>query len=274
MIEANYSFCTSDNVNILGKSWQPADIYNGLVILVHGFGEHMNRYNHVAKYFTDRQFAFVGIDRRGHATSDGQRGHLSNIDREMDDLLQHMDEAKKRFPNVPTFLYGHSQGGNFALNLLLRKKPEVDGVIITAPWIKLATEPPKALLAIGRFLNNILPKVSTDAKVGELSRDPEVGKKYKADPLVHGKISFRGATETMNAGDWLYDYKGKISAPLLLMHGTADTVTSHESSQHFYENTGKVADVKWWKGFYHEIHNEPEQEEVFEYMYNWIMQQV
>ena len=66
-----------------------------------------------------------------------------------------MDEAKKRFPNVPTFLYGHSQGGNFALNLLLRKKPEVDGVIITAPWIKLATEPPKALLAIGKFLNNI-----------------------------------------------------------------------------------------------------------------------
>jgi alpha-beta hydrolase superfamily lysophospholipase len=274
MIEANYAFCTSDNVNILGKSWEPKDFYKGLIILIHGFGEHMNRYEHVAKYFTDRGFAFVGMDRRGHGVSDGQRGHFPSLDRELEDLSQYVQEAKKRFPNVPTFLYGHSQGGNFTLNLILRKHPEVDGAIVTSPWIKLATEPPKALVAIGKFLNKIFPTVSTDAGVGTLSRDPEVDKKYKADPLVHGKITFRAANETMNAADWLYGYKEAIKMPLLLMHGTGDTITSHAASQQFYENTKKSIDVKWWNGFYHEIHNEPEKEEVLEYMYNWMMQVV
>lgn len=266
----NYTFCTSDDVNIYAKAWQPDNSCIGLIVLIHGFGEHLGRYEHVADFFTKKGLAFAAIDRRGHGQSDGQRGHFPSIDRELDDLTQHLEEAQKRFPDVPTFLYGHSQGGNFGLNLLLRRKPDVAGTIITSPWLTLVEEPPKWLISVSKFLNNILPKLPNDAKVGVLSRDPEVDKKYAADPLVHGKISVRGAIETMNGAEWLLGLKQKIDVPVLLMHGTGDTITSHESSQQFYNNTQKSVDVKWWDGFYHEMHNEPEKEEVLDYMYQWM----
>lgn len=274
MKETNYSFCTSDNIKIYGKSWESEKNYNKMIIFVHGFGEHLGRYEHVAAFFAEKGCAFVAIDRRGHGQSEGQRGHFPNLERELDDLAQHLTVAKARFPNVPTFIYGHSQGGNFALNWLLRRHPNVTGTIITSPWIALATAPPKIVVTIGKLLNNILPTLSTKAAVGTLSRDPEVDKKYAADPLVHGNITLRGANETMEAADWLANYHEKITTPVLLMHGTGDTVTSCSASQAFYENTQKSIDVKWWEGFYHEMHNEPEKVEVLEYIYNWMEKQV
>ncbi len=261
---------TTDGLQLHSKSWKVKKP-KGVLLLVHGFGEHMDRYQHVAAFFNQKSFDFVAYDRRGHGISEGQRGHLPSLEQELVDLTLQLKKVQTQYPNLPIFLYGHSQGGNFALNYLLRKKPNVTGTIITSPWITLTTEPPKLLITIGKLLHKILPKVSNKAEVGELSRDPEVGKKYAADPLVHGNITLRAGNETIEAGKWLANYNKSIDTPLLLMHGTGDSVTNSKSSQAFYHNTNKSIDFKTWDGFYHELHNEPEQKEVLEYMYQWII---
>jgi alpha-beta hydrolase superfamily lysophospholipase len=269
----HFQLKTSDNLTLKGVSWMPEQP-KAIALLVHGFGEHIQRYEHVAALFNKKNIGLVAYDRRGHGTSEGQRGHFPNIETEFEDLGIALEYTKTAAGSNPVFLYGHSQGGNFALNYALRKKPTLSGCIITSPWIQLTTEPPKALVAIGKVVHKFLPTVSTKAAVNPLSRDPEVDKKYYADELVHGTITFRAANETMSAGDWLSDFEGKIELPTLLMHGSGDKVTSCEASQAFANQVSGSLDTKWWDGFYHELHNEPEQVEVIEYMTNWVEKQL
>ena len=264
-----FTIKTSDNLTLKGQSWIPQSP-KAIALLVHGFGEHMNRYEHVGAFFNKKGIGLVVYDRRGHGTSEGQRGHFPNLETELGDITQQLDKVIQGHPSTPVFLYGHSQGGNFALNYLLRKKPNIKGGIITSPWLELAEEPPKLLIAIGKFLHKYFPTLSTKGKVNPLSRDEEVDKKYYADPLVHGNITFRAANETISGGEWLLDLREKIDFPILLMHGSGDKVTSFAHSEQFYKNTQESIDVKWWEGFYHELHNEPEQNEVLEYMTNWM----
>ncbi len=60
--------------------------------------------------------------------------------------------------------------------------------------------------------------------------------------------------------------------PLLLMHGGADRLTSAEASREFSQKAGDCCTLKIWEGFYHEIHNEPEQASVLKLMVDWLDQ--
>ena len=67
-----------DGLAIFGQKWENETIAAKAVIcLVHGFGEHSSRYEHVAKYFTDNQYAVISYDARGHGRSEGKRGNSS-----------------------------------------------------------------------------------------------------------------------------------------------------------------------------------------------------
>ena len=73
-----------------------------------------------------------------------------------------------------------------------------------------------------------------------------------------------------DAAEYALENSAKLEIPLLLMHGSADQITDPEGSRQFYESNPKKHTFKIWEGLYHEIHNEPEKEEVFEYLINWI----
>jgi alpha-beta hydrolase superfamily lysophospholipase len=103
-----------------------------------------------------------------------------------------------------------------------------------------------------------------------LSRDPEVVRAYEEDPLVHDRVSARLAMDMLQAGVWALEHAGELSLPLLLMHGGADRLTSAQASREFAAQAGNVCTLRIWDGFYHEIHNEPEQEQVFEYLLEWL----
>lgn len=269
----HFELKTSDNLTLKGTSWLPEQP-KAIALLVHGFAEHIQRYNHVADFFNKKNIALIGYDRRGHGISEGQRGHLPSLEMELQDIGKVLDYVKKEYNSLPIFLYGHSQGGNFALNYALRKKPNIQGCIITSPWIALTEAPPKMLVAIGKVVHKILPTITTKAKVKPVSRDAEVVKKYKEDELIFDTITFRAANETMSAGDWLADFKGKIELPTFLMHGSGDEVTSFVASKAFAGQVSGNLDTKWWDGLYHELHNEPEQVEVMQSMTNWMEKQL
>ncbi len=91
-----------------------------------------------------------------------------------------------------------------------------------------------------------------------LSRDPAVVRAYENDPLVHARVSARLFVSTYQAGLWALDHAAEFPLPLLLMHGTADRLTSVEASRQFARRGSGDCTFKLWEGFYHEIHNEPE----------------
>ncbi len=271
-----FNWKTDDNLTLYAKDWSVA-FPKAVFVLAHGMGEHINRYNHVAEFLNSRNVAMIGNDHRGHGKSEGKRGHF----RKYDDYLNEMDtliaEAEKRYPNVPVALYGHSKGGNIVLNYLLRRKPKnIKAAIVTGPWIELAFKPSSFMVFLGKMMRNIAPSFTqaSGLPATSVSSNPAVAAAYETDNLVHDKISAEGGMGMMDAGRWLADYSGKVPCPLLIMHGGADIVTSQPASERFAGQLSGDVTYKVFDGFYHEIHNELGQQEVFDYFYAWAQEKL
>ncbi len=261
-----------DGIKFHVLGWEPDTKPRAVVCLVHGHGEHVGRFARVGEAFTKAGYVLAGFDARGHGKSGGQRGHTPSYDALMDDIADFLGQMDARYPGLPRFLYGHSMGGNEVINYALRRKPDLPGVIATGPWLKLAFEPPAMQVTLGRMMNNIAPGFTQKSglETAALSHDPNVVKAYEADPLVHDKISARLFVAMYESGSWALDHAAEFPLPLLLMHGTADRLTSAEASRQFAERGGRNVTWRAWDGLYHEIHNEPEKAEVLKVMIDWM----
>lgn len=265
-----------DGLTMYSKGWAPKKEPKAVICLVHGLGEHIGRYEHVGVAFSSAGYALLGFDLRGHGKSGGPRGHTPSYDALMDDIATFISLAKERYPGKPCFLYGHSLGGNLVLNYVLRRKPELQGIIATGPWLKVAFEPPAIKVMLGRFMDKVGPGFSQPSELdaSALSRDAQVVKAYINDPLVHDKISARLFVSAYEAGLYAFDHAAEFPLPLLLMHGTADRITSTEATRQFGAAVPKSVTTRMWEGCFHEIHNEPEQAEVLKTMVSWLDGQV
>jgi alpha-beta hydrolase superfamily lysophospholipase len=244
-----------------------------VIALVHGQGEHIGRYAHMAEWMGAQGIAMMGHDQQGFGKSGGKRGHAPGLEAYLDDIAILIEEAQGRYPGVPIILYGHSMGGNVVLNYVFRRPIDVlTGVIVSGPWVRLAFEAPGWKVALGRLLGGLWPELSlsTELDVKKLSRDPQVVAAYKADPLTHDRMSASAGVALIDAAAWLNTYSGKVSRPLLMMHGGADGLTSASATRELAERLSGQVMHHEWKGLYHEIHNEPEQQEVFQFVLDWV----
>ncbi|OIO94528.1 MAG: lysophospholipase [Anaerolineae bacterium CG2_30_64_16] len=267
-----FNWRTADGLRLYAQAWEPDTTPAAVVCLVHGLGEHGGRYAHVAAALTAAGYALLGFDLRGHGKSEGPRGHAPSYDILMDDIGRLLDEAAARYTDKPRFLYGHSLGGNLVINYSLRRKPDLAGVIATGPALRTATPPPAWKLALGKILYKIQPgmQMANGLDRDGLARDPAVVRAYASDPLVHDRISARLALDMLQAGEWALAHATEFPLPLLLVHGTADRLTSSKATQEFAAQAPGDVTLKLWEGFYHETHNEPEKAEVLGFMIDWL----
>jgi len=262
---------TKDGVSLYTRDWL-IEKPKAVMVLAHGFGEHINRYNHVADFFNKNGFSVFGYDRRGHGKSEGKRGHTSSHDAIVDEIALVINKAKSEFPNLPVVLYGHSQGGHLVLFHLIKREPNVDAAVVTGPWIQLGFQPPAFKIFIGRMLSKVLPTLSMPNELNHdaLARDKSVAKEYAEDPLNVFEITTACGAAMLDNADWLNQYSGEISVPLMINHGGSDPVISPEATKQFAERvTGNIT-LKIWEDSYHEIHNDLDKEAVFEEILSWI----
>jgi alpha-beta hydrolase superfamily lysophospholipase len=263
-----------DGLEMYARGWKP-ETPRAVVVLVHGLGEHVNRYPHVAEALAQAGYAMQGFDERGHGQSGGARGHTPAYEYLLNDITDFIADAQKRYPGLPVFLYGHSMGGNQVINYVLRTpNNKLKGVIATGPWLRLAFEPPAMQVTLGKLMNNLYPAFSQANGLDQsaLSSDPAVVKAYATDPLVHEKITARLFVSMYTNGLWALEHAADLKIPLLLMHGNADRVSSAKASAEFAQKAGKIVTLHLWDGFYHEVHNEPGQAEVLKAMVDWLGQ--
>jgi alpha-beta hydrolase superfamily lysophospholipase len=261
-----------DGIKFYLCGWEPNKKPKAVVVLVHGHGEHVGRYTHVADAFTKVGYALVGFDLRGHGKSGGARGHAPSYEALMDDIADFLEQVIKRYPKLPIFIYGHSLGGNLVLNFILRRRPTVLGAIVTAPWLKLAFDPPAVQVSLARVISKIAPGFTQHSRLdtNALSQDTQIVEAYNNDPLVHDQISARLYVDMHDSGLWALEHATEIPIPLLLMHGTADRITSNQASREFAEQNREKVTWRTWEGCYHEIHNEPQKADVLKVMLDWM----
>ena len=257
-----------------GQYWQ-AKTTKAVVVLVHGMGEHSGRYQHVAKKLTENDFSVVAFDHFGHGKTSGKRGHNPSFEAVLKSVSKTIEKAKELFPDKPIFLYGHSMGGNVVLNYGIRKNHTLKGIIATSPFLKLAFQPPKIKLAVGKLLQKIAPSITmgNELNANDISRDTTEVQKYIDDPLVHSKISPNFSLTFIETGKWAIENASKLKIPMLLLHGIADKIINYKGTEEFANNSDN-ATLKLYQEGYHELQNDLCKEEMLQDVVNWLNSQL
>lgn len=260
-----------DDDRLYFRLYQPETQPKAVICLAHGMGEHSGRYKTLAEMFVSQGFAFASIDFPGHGYSDGRRWH-SSFKRLCKNLTVLLDEVSEIYPEPPKILYGHDLGASLLLNYFCYCRPKIAGMIICSPWFIHLGKPVFAGFSFIKSLRFILPAftVKMNIKPEHLSRNKQSINEYLSDPLCRSRISLKLYYDAVVYGRKVMGKGFKMSRPTLVMHGTEDKITSFRSSELFVRNTGEFLTLKTWEGCYHELHNEPNNQEIFDYVISWI----
>jgi len=254
------------------KRWASEGEAKAVILLSHGYAEHLGRYEHVANALTAAGYEVFALDHWGHGRSDGARGFVPAFSVYRDGIDALLAKIRKEQPSKKLFLLGHSMGGLIAADYLTRSENSFAGAVLSGPSVKTVDEPPAAVLFIGRLLSIIAPKAGlVDLDSSLVSRDGDVVKAYDDDPLVYrGKMSARLAAEMIDAMRNTLDMAPNISLPIFIMHGSEDGLAAPEGSRLLNERVASAdKTLKIYDGFFHEIFNDPGKEGVIADVIAW-----
>jgi alpha-beta hydrolase superfamily lysophospholipase len=218
-----------------------------LVVLVHGYGEHMGRYEHVARALVARGSMVVGPDHVGHGLSPGERAVVEDFELVVDDLRAVVQDTRD---DLPVVMVGHSMGGLISIRYAQRHREDLAGLALMSPAVGLGP------VVEGWLAAPELPSDPIDVAV--LSRDPAVGEAYAADSLVYHGGWKRPYLEAYVAADRaIAEGPGFGDLPLLYLHGADDQLPAVELARPVVERlAGRDSKLHVLKGARHELFNE------------------
>ena len=267
-------FVARDGENIAVQDWPlAADVANrGTVLIVHGLGEHAGRYDAVARGLNEWGFVVRGYDQYGHGSSGGPRGGLTSATRLLDDLCDLVDDTRGHMhASAPLILLGHSMGGLVAAQFVAQQIRPISALVLSSPALDAGLNVvQKALLAV-------LPKIAPDLRIGNglnpsfISHDPAVVAAYKADKLVHDRISARLALFIAQGGPAVIAQATRWKTPTLLLYAGEDRLVNPAGSRSFAAAAPKnVVTSQCFDALYHEIFNEAQAGPVFLSLKRWL----
>jgi alpha-beta hydrolase superfamily lysophospholipase len=228
------------------RSWA-ADDPQRLIVLVHGYGEHIGRYEHVADALAARGSAVVGPDHVGHGQSPGEAALVEDFEPIVDDVRAVVLEARG---DLPVVMVGHSMGGLIATRYAQRHREDLAGLVLSGPAVGLTP-------AFADWLS--APELPSDPiDVATLSRDPAVGEAYAADPLIYHGGWKRPTLEAFIAADEaIASGPGFGDLPLLYVHGADDELVPAALARPVVERlAGPDSDLHVIDDARHEVFNE------------------
>jgi acylglycerol lipase len=277
MIHHEGYFHDHHNARIYHQCWLPEDMPRAILLIVHGLGEHSGRYMNVVNYFVPRGYGIYAIDHIGHGKSDGTRMYVDRFRDYTVTTKTFFDKVRAWQPGRPIFLVGHSLGGLIGAVYLLEHQDGLAGAVLSGPLVKLDPKTSPVTIAAGKLLSILAPKAGVLAlDATAISRDPAVVQAYVADPLVYtGKMTARQGAEMLKAVQRVGAEAGKITLPILILQGGADRLVNPEGAPMLYNAvSSRIKTLKVYDGFFHEVYNEPEHEQVLGDVEKWLEEAV
>lgn len=259
------------------RTWEPPTS-RATIVVVHGLGEHSGRYAEFAERMAGYGMSTFAMDLRGHGLSDGRRGHVPSFDV----FLQELDRFRREVEgladfHVPMFLLGHSLGGLVALRYQEEYNTRFEGAIIISPWLATAMSVPRWKANAAQALSKLLPALPFNAGIRpeHVSRDPLIVEAYRADPLVHDRVTPRFFSEVSAAMGLALQRSERIQEPLLFMAAGDDRLVDTDRSLRFARSlTAPDLTVKVYPGHYHELLNELDRASIHREIRDWIAARV
>ena len=258
-------------LKIFLRSWRPETSPRAVVVLSHGFNSHSGYYLWAAEQFLAAGFAVYALDYRGRGKSDGERYYVEKFSEYQSDLDMTVKLAKSREPGLKVFLLGHSAGGVIACNWTLDNQSEIAGLVCESFAYRVPA--PDFALAVLKGLSHLAPHAHVlNLPKKEFSRDPKVTQALIDDPLLANEVQpTKTVAEMVRADERLKRDFPSFTLPLLIIHGTKDTVTRPEGSKEFYERASSAdKTLKLYEGYFHDPLNDLGKEVVMNDIRAWM----
>ena len=294
-----YDSCGEGKIH--GCRWTPEGEVRGVVQILHGIAEFVERYDDFASFLNQKGILVVAEDHMGHGGSmeSGTRGYFEGgWNAAVDDSYQLMRRTMEEFPQIPYILFGHSMGSFMARTLLIRY-PEsgIRGAVICGTgWM------PQAVVEAGAVMAKLVCKTVGEKNPSEklqslifgsynkrvehprtafdwLSRDKKIVDAYIAHPKC-GFIASCGLLRDMMGGMAASQKKEALEKmrrdlPVLFIAGGDDPVGNYgagvrQAGEQFKKIGMTDVKVRIFPLARHEILNEINREEVYEFVFGWM----
>ncbi len=262
----------SDRVRLFNQYWKPQKP-KAVLIIVHGLKDHSSRYASLSEQLVSHGYAVYALDLRGHGKSEGERAFVSSFDDYLRDLDLFYDKVRRTEPSKPIFLFGHSMGGAIALLFTLDRNPEIRGLALSAPALKVPSNVSPLLVWFTKRLGGIAPKRSVLKLDNKLfTRDMEALAAMTSDPLIYNKPHpAKTAAELLRAIERIQKTMPSLTTPIILMHGTADKITNPDGSRQLNEVAlSKDKTLRLYEGHYHDLLHDLENSDVAGDLLQWL----
>ncbi len=292
-----------DGHDIHVQTWAPSGNAIAVIQLLHGLGEHVDRYARFATAATAHGIAVCTHDHRGHGQHTTHLGHFADKggwQTLVDDARIVNEYISACFAGQPLVLLGHSMGSYVAQNYAMHYGRELDGLILSAStwssrpalyaaymiakieyWRRGAhvSSPLLDRLGFGSFNKAFEP-----ARTGLdwLSRDATEVDKYVADPLCGGPYScglwldLIGGLLAITSDNAISQIRADL--PILISGGASDPVGGDKGmtrlTMHYAQTGHQRITVKIYAAGRHEMLNETNRDEVTDDWLNWIIAKV
>jgi len=266
-------FVAPDQLSLFSQSWQPDAPPRARIVFVHGFTDHGSRHRRLASELTEQGYAVDSFDLRGHGRSNGARTWVERFDQYIEDLDVFFDRVEEQAEGTPVFVMGFSMGGTIAARWVIQRQRKVAGAILIAPAVGVGRRVFPALRRAARFGSAVVPRLRL-VRMGCscISRDKMVVEAFRTDRLVcHGRFPIRTGAEILRAGEDLLTNAKQLRLPLLILQGSCDYVVCPGATQRLFSRAASAdKSLKYYFGLFHELHSEPERNEVINDILTWL----
>lgn len=246
------------------------------VLIVHGYAEHLGRYDALAFELLAAGYEPHRFDLRGHGRSqDEPRGHVDAFEtyrRDLGEVLAAV-EARAAAPAPPLFLLGHSLGGLIVLDHALHHPAAAAGLVLSSPYLGLAGSARTLVAGLVAHASPLAPRLQLPSGLAAdgLSHDPSVVEAYRDDPLIFGTVTPGWLHEVRSAQRRVLARAGEIKAPTLLLLGEDDAVAAPRHGRDLFDDLGSAdKELRLYPGFLHEVFNETGRERVVDDLLTWL----
>lgn len=248
--------------------WEAEGQAKAVVVFIHSAYEHHRRYPWLIEKLRVSGMHVITGDLPGHGeVSRKKKAHDEGFKEYLKFIRQMMEVAINY--NLPIFIMGHGLGASLAMELIQIRKYECAGMVLTSPWLHLTHQPSKfsnALSGISKLTGNL--KIQHDIPIKNLSRSYEFYKEQKDDPYYFSGITVGWYKELQQFMKSLWTKRETIpDIPVLLMNGGSDKIVSPAYSKKWLsQQETSEFQYKEWKSCYHDLYQEPEREDIYQYM--------
>jgi alpha-beta hydrolase superfamily lysophospholipase len=262
-----------DDIEMFMRKWTPEGEIKGVVLGIHGLGAHSGTISFVAEYFSRNGYLFYAPDLRGFGHWMGEKGHIDNFDEYLMDIHRLVGTLRSQHMSHSLFLYGHSLGSMLIVLYLAKYHDSVDGAIAACPSVSERLEIGKGTRIMAKLLAalNVKKRFDSGLNLDLISRNPDVVKRNKEDPLRYDVVTPRFAVEGLKAREKSALTGPEITTPILIVQTLEDKILIPEKTREFADTVASQDKTyKEYPDLYHEPFEEPGGEEVLKDFISWL----